>query len=58
MARVNPGYPRKLSLFRSLFDEVAGQALAAASFDPRLALAIARMDFLRSHEKLLVAGAA
>ncbi len=58
MARVNPGYPRKLSLFRSLFDEVAGQALAEGTVDPRLALALARMDFLRSHEKLLVAGAA
>ena len=58
MARVNPGYPRKLSLFRSLFDEVAGQALAAGAVDPRLALTVARMDFLRSYEKLLVAGAA
>lgn len=58
MVKVTPGFPRKLPLFRGLFDEVASQALEAGAVDPQLALAIARMDFLRSHEKLLVAGAA
>lgn len=58
MKRGNLGYPRNLSLFRTLFDDDADKALGSSFSDPILPLALARMDFLRSHEKLLLAGAA
>jgi len=58
MKRGNLGYPQRLSLFRELFDEEIRGILGADRIDPLLALSLARMDFLRSHEKLLVAGAA
>ena len=58
MKRANLGYPGKLSLFRALFDEEAGDLARAGFSDPILPLALARMDFLRDHEKILLAGAA
>lgn len=58
MKRENLGYPRNLSLFRALFDDGVGAVLGSDLVDPILPLALARMDFLRSHEKLLVAGTA
>lgn len=58
MKRVNLGYPQRLSLFRELFDDEVRGIFGIGRIDPLLALALARMDFLRSHEKLLVAGAA
>ncbi|MDP2792449.1 MAG: DNA-processing protein DprA, partial [Rectinemataceae bacterium] len=58
MKRENLGYPRRLSLFRSSFDDEVGSLIRADLTDPILALALARMDFLRSHEKLLVAAEA
>ena len=58
MKRANLGYPGKLSLFRALFDDEAGDLAGAGFGDPVLLLALARMDFLRNHEKILLAGAA
>ena len=58
MKRENLGYPRRLSLFRTSFDAEAGSLIGADLTDPILALTLARMDFLRSHEKLLVAAEA
>jgi DNA processing protein len=58
MKRANLGYPQRLSLFRTLFDDEVDGILGTDTIDPLLALSLARMDFLRSHEKLLVAGAA
>ncbi|HWR11432.1 MAG TPA: DNA-processing protein DprA [Rectinemataceae bacterium] len=58
MKRVNLGYPQRLSLFHAMFDDEVCGMLETEAPDPLLALAIARMDFLRSHEKLLVSGAA
>ena len=58
MKRGNLGYPRTLSLFRAPFDEDTATVLGSDLVDPILLLALARMDFLRSHEKLLLAGAA
>lgn len=58
MKRENLGYPRRLSLFRTSFDDEVGTVIGADLTDPVLALALARMDFLRSHEKLLVAAEA
>ena len=58
MKRANLGYPQRLSLFRALFDDDIGDLLGSDRVDPVLPLALARMDFLRSHEKLLVASAA
>ncbi len=58
MKRANLGYPQRLSLFHAMFDDEVDGMLGADIMDPLLALAVARMDFLRSHEKLLVAAAA
>ena len=58
MKRANLGYPQKLSLFRTLFDDEVGNLAGAGFGDPVLLLALARMDFLRGHEKILLAGAA
>lgn len=58
MKRANLGYPRRLSLFRSSFEDEAGSLVGADITDPILALALARMGFLRSHEKLIVAAEA
>jgi len=57
MKGANLGYPRKLSLFRTLFDDGTGMPEGAGFSDPLLLLALARMDFLRSHEKMLLAEA-
>jgi DNA processing protein len=51
------GFPRKLSLFRTLFDDQIGDLAGAEGSDEVLRLALARMDFLRCHEKLLLARA-
>lgn len=58
MKRGNLGFPRNLSLFRAPFDEGTADVLGSDLVDPILLLALARMDFLRSHEKLLLASAA
>jgi len=58
MKRENLGYPRRLSLFRTCFDDEVGSLIGADLTDPILTLALARMDFLRSHEKLFVAAEA
>ena len=58
MKRENLGYPRRLSLFRTSFDDEVGSLIGADLTDPILTLALARMDFLRSHEKLFVAAEA
>lgn len=58
MKRMNLGYPRDLPLFRPQFDDTAVPALGTGFVGTELALAIARMDFLRSHEKLALAATA
>jgi DNA processing protein len=55
---MNLGYPRDLSLFRTQFDDAALPAVGTGLVGNELALVIARMDFLRSHEKLALAAEA
>lgn len=58
MKRMSLGYPRSLPLFRAPFEDEAGALVGADIIDSTLALALARMDFLRCHEKLALAAAA
>lgn len=58
MKRMNLGYPRDLGLFRTQFDDAALPAVGTGLVGTELALVIARMDFLRSHEKLALAAEA
>lgn len=48
-------FPGTTPLFRALFDEADMAAPDTEVRDPLLVLALARLDFLRSHEKLLLA---
>lgn len=54
MDRIGLRHSKRLSLSRALFADALKSAPDLAAQDPLAALAIARMDFLRSHEKLLV----
>lgn len=47
-------YPQRLALFRTLFDDEVGNLIGSGHEDPVLLLALHRMEFLQSYEKLLL----
>lgn len=55
MGTTSRRFPGGVSLFRTLFDEADLASPESFRRDPVLLLALARMSFLRSHEKLLLA---